>query len=126
MPELEDIISAIKPVKVKHLPEFLKSCEPIATHLMQGDLVKAFVEHTDCLVTATILGADVDRAWLEDQTVETLMELAFRVVEVNTDFFARSMLPRITGAASVIGRMIPDGGTSGLPGLSDTASPTDQ
>ena len=102
----------ITPVKVRNLPAFLRACEPIATALMAGDLQSALLHHADDLITATALGADVDRAWLEEQDAGTLVELAAQVLEVNIDFFARVLLPTVTAAAERIGAAIP-GGTNG-------------
>ena len=118
MPTIEDVTAHIGPVKVRHLPGFLKACEPIAAHLMAGDVVRAFCDHADNLIEATALGADVDRNWLEDQTADVLMDLAFRVLEANLGFFVRTLLPRITEAA---GRLDGIGGANGSPASSDTA-----
>lgn len=103
----------ITPVKVRHLPAFLRACEPIASALMAGDLQSALLHHADDLITATALGADVDRAWLEDQTAEVLIDLAAQVIEVNIDFFVQTLLPRINAAADRISAAMPGGGTSG-------------
>ena len=103
----------ITPVKVRHLPAFLKACEPIATALMAGDITAALLHHADDLITATALGADVDRAWLEDQTAEVLIDLAAQVIEVNVDFFVKTLLPRINAAADRIANALPAGGMTG-------------
>ena len=103
----------ITPVKVRHLPAFLRACEPIASALMAGDLQSVLLHHADDLITATALGADVDRAWLEDQTAEVLVDLAAQVIEVNVDFFVQTLLPRINAAADRISAAMPHGGTSG-------------
>lgn len=122
MPTVDEILAAIRPVKVRNLPAFLRACEPIATSLMAGDIQGALMRHTDDLITATALGADVDRAWLEDQDAETLMDLAFRVLEVNIDFFARTLLPRLADAAGKIEAAMPAGGTNGFPSSLATGS----
>ena len=103
----------ITPVKVRHLPAFLRACEPIASALMAGDIHSALLHHADDLITATALGADVDRAWLEDQTADVLVDLAAQVIEVNIDFFVQTLLPRINAAADRIEAAMPHGGTSG-------------
>ena len=126
MPTVDEILAAIRPVKVRHLPAFLAACEPMAARLMAGDVAGAFVQHADSLITAVALGADVDRAWLDEQDAETLMDLAFKVVEINADFFARTLLPKIAEAASRIEAVMPAGGTNGSPSLSGTASGTKQ
>jgi len=122
MPTVDEILAAIRPVKVRHLPAFLAACEPMAARLMAGDIAGAFVQHADKLIDAVALGADVDRAWLDDQDAETLMDLAFRVVEVNADFFARTLLPRLADAAGKIEAAMPAGGTNGFPSSLATGS----
>lgn len=106
-------MTPITPVKVRHLPAFLRACEPIASALMVGDLQSALLHHADDLITATALGADVDRSWLEDQTAEVLVDLAAQIIEVNIDFFVQTLLPRINAAADRISSALPAGGTSG-------------
>ena len=103
----------INPVKVRHLPAFLRACEPIASALMAGDLQSALLHHADDLITATALGADVERAWLEDQTAEVLIDLAAQVIEVNIDFFVQTLLPRLNAAADRIEAVLPAGGMTG-------------
>ena len=105
----------ITPVKVRHLPAFLRACEPLATAIMAGDIQTALINHADDLITATALGADVDRAWLEDQTAEVLIDLAAQVIEVNIDFFVQTLLPRLNAAADRIEAALPAGGMTGSP-----------
>jgi hypothetical protein len=109
----EPMNNTITPVKVRHLPAFLKACEPIATAIMDGDIQAALIHHADSLITATALGADVDRAWLEDQTADVLIDLAAQVMEVNVDFFVHILLPRINAAADRITNAMPTGGANG-------------
>jgi hypothetical protein len=70
------------------------------------------MHHADTLITVTAIGAGVDRAWLEEQTPDVLIDLAAQVVEANVDFFVRSILPRIQDAARRVTAAI-DGGTAG-------------
>ncbi|PPD22866.1 MAG: hypothetical protein CTY22_05215 [Methylomonas sp.] len=110
------------PIKIKHLPAFLRAIEPIAHDLAAGDLLGSLTRHADAVITATALGADVDRAWLDEQTPDVLIDLASQVIEVNTDFFAHSVLPKLTVAADRLA--IVTGGTPGLPASSGQASAT--
>ncbi len=86
------------------------------------------MRNIEAVIEATAIGAGVDRAWLEDQTPDVLAELAAKVLEVNTDFFVRRVLPVIQGAAD---RLTPSahtgsGGTSGSPpsSMPDSATET--
>jgi len=114
------------PVKVKDLPAFLAAIEPIAQELARGDILAALARHADRVIEATAIGAGVDRAWLEDQTSDVLVDLAAQVLEVNADFFARAVLPRLTQAAETLARVAQNafGGTNGLPDSSPQASVT--
>ena len=113
----------LQPVKVRDLPAFLAAVEPIARELAGGDLMGALVRQADAVISATAIGAGVERAWLEEQTPEVLVDLAARVLEVNADFFVQRVMPRLTEAAEKIAA-IASGGTSGSPGSSDRASAT--
>lgn len=113
----------IAPIKVKDLPAFLAAIEPVARELAAGDIFAALARHADGVIAATAIGAGVDRAWLEEQTTDVLVELAAKVLEVNADFFARAVLPRLTAAAETLAR-IASGGTNGSPGSSARASAT--
>lgn len=113
----------IQPVKVRDLPAFLAAVEPIARELAAGDLLAALARHADAVITATAIGAGVERAWLEEQTPDVLVELAARVLEVNADFFVRQVLPTVERAAQVLAATV-SGGTSGSPASSPAASAT--
>lgn len=113
----------MQPVKVKDLPRFLAAIEPIARELAEGDILAALAKHAGHLIEATAIGAGVERAWLDEQTPDVLVELAAKVIDVNADFFVRRVLPIATSAAERIGR-IASGGTSGSPGSSAQDSAT--
>lgn len=117
-------MTEIHPVKVKDLPAFLAAVEPIARELAEGDILAALAKHADNVITATAIGANVERAWLEAQTPDVLVDLAAQVLEVNADFFARAVLPKVTAAAESLAR-IASGGTIGSPGSSAQDSITE-
>ncbi|MFN4295084.1 MAG: DUF6631 family protein [Thermoflexales bacterium] len=118
---------SIAPVKVRDLPAFLAAIEPIARELADGDILAALAKHADRVIEATAIGTGVERAWLEEQTPDVLVDMAAKVLEVNADFFVRQVLPRVTAAAERLAAMQAgsgSGGTSGSPGSSDAASAT--
>ena len=102
------------PIKVKDLPAFLAAIEPIAQEIARGDILAALAKHADRVIEATAIGAGVERAWLEEQTPDVLVDLAAQVMEVNADFFARAVMPRIAQAAERIASTL-SGGMSGSP-----------
>lgn len=113
----------IEPVRVGDLPRFLAAVEPVAREIAAGDVFAALIRHADAVIEATAIGARVDRAWLEQQTPDVLVDLAARVLEVNADFFVHRVLPVIQAAADRLGR-IASGGTSGSRGSSPPDSAT--
>ncbi len=113
----------IQPIKVRDLPRFLKAIEPIAADLASGDIAGALMRHADAVIEATAIGAGCDRAWLEDQTPDVLVELSAKVIEVNADFFVQKVLPAMQAAAGTLAR-IASGGTSGSPGSAAPDLPT--
>jgi hypothetical protein len=116
-------LDRIAPVRVRDLPRFLKAVEPVAAELAAGDIAGALMRQADAVIEATCIGADVERAWLEEQTPDVLAELAARVLEVNADFFVRRVLPIVTAAAERLA-LTASGGTSGSPPSSMPASAT--
>lgn len=116
---------AVRPVRVKHLPAFLAAIEPLARELAAGDVYAALAHNAEALVAALALGAEVERAWLDEQDAETLVELAGAVLEVNADFFVQTLLPRATAVAErLAGRLTAAGGLTGLPASLPAASAT--
>lgn len=113
----------LQPVKVKDLPAFLAAIEPIARDLAHGDIAGALMRNADAVIEATAIGAGVERAWLEAQTPDVLIDLATRVLEVNADFFVQRVLPRLAAAAQTLAK-IGSGGTASSPGSSPPASAT--
>ncbi|GAB4480680.1 MAG: hypothetical protein OHK0044_28790 [Burkholderiaceae bacterium] len=121
-----EALQRIAPVRVRDLPRFLAAIEPMASELAAGDITGALMRHADSLIEATAIGAGVQRAWLEEQTPDVLVQLAARVLEVNADFFVRSVLPIASEAAARIAQTVQtaSGGTNGSPGSPAPASPT--
>jgi hypothetical protein len=114
---------AVTPIKVRDLPRFLKAVEPIAADLSTGDIAGALMRHAEAVIEATAIGAGCERAWLEDQTPDVLVELAAKVLEVNADFFVKRVLPVIQSTAEHLAQTA-SGGTSGSPPSSMQDSPT--
>ncbi len=112
---------AITPVTVGDLPAFLAAIEPIAAEVASGDILGALMRHADAVIAATAIGARVERAWLEQQTPDVLVDLAARVLEANADFFVQRVMPALTAASERIAK-IASGGTPGWPGSSAPGS----
>ena len=99
---VEDKVIKITPVTVAYLPEFMRHVEPIIAVVVVTDEVdqicKAILQNIDHVIEAVIIGAGVEREWLQEQTPDVLVELASKVIEVNADFFGQRIMPKITEA----------------------------
>jgi hypothetical protein len=116
----------IEPVRVRDLPRFLAAIAPVASDMAAGDIASALMRHADAVIEATAIGAGVERAWLDAQSPDVLVELAARVLEVNAGFFVRRVLPIIQQTAAQLAQNMQtgSGGTPGSPGLPGQDSPT--
>lgn len=96
----------LKPLTVGELPAFLRSAKPVLGYLAAGRIGDAILEEPEALIAATALAARVDRAWLEAQTPDVLVERIAAVVESNGDFFARRLTPALIRAAERMGALL--------------------
>ncbi|MFV8628146.1 hypothetical protein ACNRDB_01485 [Ralstonia pseudosolanacearum] len=90
---------AIQPLKVGRLPAFLRAISPTLQQLKapQIDWLGLFIEHGDDLLQAVAIAVDKPRAWVDGLAADEAILLAAKVVEVNADFFTRTVLPRLDG-----------------------------
>ena len=87
----------IYPLKVGQLPAMLRAVGGLAGHLQRDpiDWLQLLAEHGDALLDAVAIGSGKTRAWVDGLTPDDALLLAAKVVEVNADFFARRVIPRI-------------------------------
>lgn len=101
---------AVRPLRVRDIPAFLRAIGPIVHDLGRGadgiDWLEAIARHAERVIEATAIGAEVERSWLEAQDAETLAALAARVLEVNADFFVRRVLPHLEQAAAALAQSV--------------------
>ena len=90
---------AIKPLKVGQMPAFLRAISPIMQHLTRSEIdwLALFGEHGDDLLAAIAIAISKPRAWVEDLAADEAIVLAAKVIEVNADFFTRTVLPKLDG-----------------------------
>ncbi|MCK4139386.1 hypothetical protein HFK85_18750 [Ralstonia pseudosolanacearum] len=90
---------AIQPLKVGRLPAFLRAISPTLQQLRapQIDWLGLFIEHGDDLLQAVAIAVDKPRAWVDALAADEAILLVAKVVEVNADFFTRTVLPRLDG-----------------------------
>ena len=103
--EVGDKTIEIRPLKVGQVPAFLQAIGPVLKDIEAGLTMEALTEHGDEIIRATAIGAEVDEAWLREQSLDVLIELATAVIEVNADFFVRNVAPRMKDAAERINQL---------------------
>ncbi|MGA4333574.1 hypothetical protein ACI2U6_23050 [Ralstonia nicotianae] len=104
---------AIKPLKVGRLPAFLRAISPTLQQLnaTQIDWLGLFIERGDDLLQAVAIAVDKPRAWVDGLAADEAILLAAKVVEVNADFFTRTVLPRLDGLFAQVTQSAASGST---------------
>ncbi|ALF90958.1 hypothetical protein CR47_0212760 [Ralstonia solanacearum] len=104
----------ILPLKVGRLPDFLRAISPVLQQLNapQIDWLTLFIEHGDDLLQAVAIAVGKPRTWVDDLAADEAILLAAKVVEVNADFFTRTVLPRLDG---LIGQVVGPAPSGSMP-----------
>jgi hypothetical protein len=90
---------AIKPLKVGQMPAFLRAITPVMQQIGGDgiDWLALFGERGDDLLTAVAIAVGKPRAWVDELAADEAILLAAKVIEVNADFFTRTVMPRLDG-----------------------------
>lgn len=90
---------SISPLKVGQMPAFLRAVSPAMAHLTHGEIdwLRLFGEHGEDLLTAIGIAVAKPRTWVDELAADEAILLAAKVIEVNADFFTRTVLPRLDG-----------------------------
>ena len=90
---------AIKPLKVGQMPAFLRAISPVMQHLARTEIdwLTLFGEQGDDLLAAIAIAVAKPRLWVDDLAADEAIVLAAKVIEVNADFFTRTVLPKLDG-----------------------------
>jgi len=90
---------AISPLKVGQLPAFLRVISPVMAQLSapQIDWLALFGERGDDLLSAIAIAVRKPREWVDDLAADDALLLAAKVMEVNADFFTRTVIPKLDG-----------------------------
>ncbi|PJK07663.1 hypothetical protein CO610_08420 [Lysobacteraceae bacterium NML95-0200] len=88
---------SVKPLKVGQMPAFLRAITPVMQQISgEGiDWLALFGERGDDLLTAVSIAVGKPRAWVDDLAADEAIVLAAKVIEVNADFFTRTVMPRL-------------------------------
>lgn len=90
---------AVKPLKVGQLPAFLRAISPVMQQLTasETDWLGLLGRHGEDLLTAVAIAVGKPRVWVDELAADEAVLLAAKVIEVNADFFTRTVLPRLDG-----------------------------
>ena len=88
---------AIKPLKIGQMPAFLRAITPVMQQLGSNgiDWLALFGEHGDDLLTAVSIAIGKPRTWVDALDADEAILVAAKVIEVNADFFTRTVMPRL-------------------------------
>jgi len=90
---------AIKPLRVGQLPAFLRAVTPVLQQLTAPDIdwLALFAAQGEDLLGAIAIAVGRPRAWVDELDPDEAIMLAAKVLEVNADFFTRTVMPRLGG-----------------------------
>ena len=89
----------IKPLKVGQLPGFLRTISPVMQQISSTEIdwLALFGERGDDLLSAIAIAVGKPRVWVDELAADEAILLAAKVIEVNADFFTRTVMPRLDG-----------------------------
>ena len=89
----------VKPLKVGQLPGFLRAISPVMQQMASSEIdwLGLFGERGDDLLSAIAIAVAKPRAWVDELAADEAILLAAKVIEVNADFFTRTVMPRLNG-----------------------------
>ena len=90
---------AIKPLKVGQMPAFLRAISPVMQQLTSSEIdwLALFGERGDDLLSAIAIAVGKPRTWVDELAADEAILLAAKVIEVNADFFTRTVIPKLGG-----------------------------
>lgn len=97
----------LKPLKIGQMPAFLRVISPVMKHLSAGEInwLELFGERGDDLLSAIAIAVSKPRAWVDELATDEAMLLAAKVIEVNADFFTRTVMPKLDGLLAPVQRL---------------------
>lgn len=115
---------SVKPLKVGQMPAFLRAVSPAMAHLTRGEIdwLLLFGEHGDDLLSAIGIAVGKPRLWVDELAADEAILLAAKVIEVNADFFTRTVLPRLDGLFAQAKQLAPTAHTAPAAGPGSTPS----
>jgi len=94
----------IAPLKVGQLPAFLRAITPVMQSLTAGEIdwLALFGERGHDLLSAIAIAVGKPRAWVDELAADEALVLAAKVIEVNADFFTRTVMPQVEGLFAAV------------------------
>ena len=93
----------ITPIKTRELPALLRAAQPLIDLIQdapgEGALQTALLREPDELIDALAIAGRMERVWVDDLALDDLITLATVAIEVNADFFTRTLAPMINQSA---------------------------
>ena len=89
----------VKPLQVGQLPSLLRAISPVMQQMASSEIdwLALFGERGDDLLSAIAIAVAKPRAWVDELAADEAILLAAKVIEVNADFFTRTVMPRLNG-----------------------------
>lgn len=98
---------AVTPIRVRELPAFAAAVEPMLHEIASGTgVAELMTRDVESLIKAVVIGARLERAFVDDLELDELLNLAAAVLEVNADFFVRRLAPALNLAVERIGARV--------------------
>lgn len=105
---------AITPIRVKELPAFMRAVESLFGAAASGaDIAALLALNTDAVIEAAAIGARQPRSFIDSLDLDELIDVAAAVLEVNADFFARRVAPRLAATSKTLEALVD--GLSSMP-----------
>ena len=106
----------IKPLKVGQLPGFLRAISPVMQQISSTEIdwLALFGERGDDLLSAIAIAVGKPRVWVDELAADEAILLAAKVIEVNADFFTRTVMPRLDGVLAA-GLKVPASKVGSMP-----------
>ncbi len=99
----------IKPLKIGQLAKFAKAIKPVMGKIsgieftqdqIANLIVDLMIDHSDNLLEMISIATKLTKEQVEDLDPDVFLEIVAAIIEVNSDFFIRKVLPMIAKTMS--------------------------
>ncbi len=115
----------IEPMRMGKLKAFSDAIQPVFSEIAsmvsddarQKDIPTLIAKHYDDLAALVCVACPVQRTTIDDMHLDEFVSLVGAIIEVNADFFTKSLLPTMKGVFGSLREKV-------LPALSNLSGPT--